>query len=151
MTVTGHPCAGLTVAYGPLGQCPARPEEIINKAAKVGTSAGIGAGVATATGVMVGKFVFGTIVTRAGVASASIAFRVPILATVAIVGGILGSVAYGIYRFGKWRHQKEVAEDFAKDLIVHIEQFNPSCKWPSVEIYVSVPEYSLSALWQPVR
>ena len=115
----------------------------------MGASAGVGAGVATATGVVIGKFVFGTIVTRAGVASAGVALGVPILAPIAVIGGVLGSIAYGVYRFGKWKRDKEIAEAFVKELIVHMEQFVPSSEWPGVEVYITVPEYGLSALWQP--
>lgn len=149
VTVTGHPRAGLTVAFRPSAQRPAGPEEIIRAAAEVGASAGVGAGVFTGAGVIIGKFVFGTIVTRAGVASAGVAFGVPILAPIAIAGGVLGSIGYGIYRFGRWRRAKELAEGFAKDIIGYMDHFSPSSDWPSVETYISLPEYGLSVLWRP--
>lgn len=149
VTVTGHPRTCLTVAFRPLGQDPARPSEIVREAAKVSASAGVGAGVSAAAGVVIGKLVFGTVVTRVSVASAAEAIGVPILVPLAAVGGVVGSIAYGFYKLGKWRRGREVAKEFAKELIAHMDRFSPSAAWPNVEVYLSIPELGLSAFWQP--
>ena len=151
VTLTGHPRQGLTLAYRLQGRDPAGPEEIIKEASKVGASLGVGAGVGVAAGVVIGKFVFGSVVSRVGIASAGVAIGVPILSPLAVIGGVAGSMVYGLYKLGKWRRDKEAAEEYAKELITHMEGFSPSTEWPSVEIYVSVPELGLSAFWDPKR
>ena len=71
------------------------------------------------------------------------------LAPLALAGALAGTAAYGLYRLGRWKADKEVADAFAKDLVLHMNQFVPSVEWPSVEVYLSLPELGLSALWQP--
>ena len=151
VTVTGHPRPGLTVAYRP-GKDAALPEEILKEASKVGAAATaaatVGAGVAMSAGVVIGKFVFGTVVTRAGLASAGVAIGVG-LTPLAVIGGVVGTVVYGAYRLGTLRRDNKIGKEFAKELATHLEQFCQSAEWPSVEVYVSLPDRGLSALWQP--
>ena len=147
VTVTGHPRPGLTVAYRP-GKDAASSEEIVKEASKVGAAAGVGAGVGMGAGVVIGKFVFGTVVTRVGLASAGAAIGVG-LAPLAAIGGVVGTVVYGAYRLGTLRRDNKIGKEFAKELATHLEQLCPSAEWPSVEVYVSLPDRGLSALWQP--
>ena len=148
VTVTGHPRPGLTVAYRP-GKDPASPEEIIKEVSRVGASGVAGAGVGAVVGVTIGKLVFGSVVARVGVASAGVGIGVPFLAPIVVGGGVLSTLAYGLYRLGKLKRDKTSAEAVAKELVLHMEQFCPSAEWPSVAIYLSLPERGLSALWQP--
>ncbi len=148
VTVTGHPCPGLTVAYRS-GKRPAGPEEIIKEVSKFGASGTAGAAVGAMSGVVIGKLLFGTTVARVGVASAGVGVGVPVLAPLALVGALAGTAAYGFYRLGRWKADKEVAEAFAKELVTHMTGFTPVAEWPSVEVYLSLPELGLSALWQP--
>ena len=143
VTVTGHPRPGLTVAYRP-GKNAASPDEIVKEASKVGAAAGVGAGVVMGTGVVIGKFVFGTVVTRVGLASAGAAIGVG-LAPLAVIGGVVGTFVYGAYRLGTLRRDNKIGKEFAKELATHMEQFCPSAEWPSVEVYVSLPDRGLSA------
>ena len=138
VTVTGHPRPGLTVAYRP-GKDAASSEEIVKEASKVGAAAGVGAGVGMGAGVVIGKFVFGTVVTRVGLASAGAAIGVG-LAPLAAIGGVVGTVVYGAYRLGTLRRDNKIGKEFAKELATHLEQLCPSAEWPSVEVYVSLPD-----------
>ena len=148
VTTTGHPRAGLGVAYRS-GKKPAGPEEIVKEVSRFGASGTAGAAVGAVSGVVIGKLVFGTTVARVGVASAGVGVGVPVLAPLALAGALVGTAAYGMYRLGRWKADKEVADAFAKDLVTHMNRFVPSVQWPSVEIYLSLPELGLSALWQP--
>ena len=148
VTVTGHPRPGLTVVYRP-GKDPASPEEIIKEVSRVGAAGVAGVGVGAVAGVTIGKFVFGSVVARVGIASAGVGIGVPFLAPIAVGGGVLGSLAYGLYRLGKLTRDKTNAEAVAKELVLHMEQFRPSAEWPSVAIYLSSPDRGLSAFWQP--
>ena len=147
VTVIGHPRPGLTVAYRP-GKDAASPEEIVKEVSKVGGAAGVGAVGIMGAGVVVGKFVFGSVVTRVGLASAGTAIGVS-LAPLAVIGGVLGTVVYGAYRLGALRRDNKIGKEFAKELATHLERFSPSAEWSSVEVYLSLPDRGLSALWQP--
>ena len=148
ITVTGRPRPGLTVAYRP-GKNPASLEEIIKEAARFGAAGAAGAGVGAAAGVTIGKLVFGFVVTRVGIASAGAAIGVPFLAPLIVGGGVLGGLAYGLYRLGMSKRDMAIAKEVAEALVLHMDQFCPTAEWPSVRVYLSLPERGLSAVWQP--
>ena len=66
-----------------------------------------------------------------------------------LVGGAISTAAYAAYRIGKGKREQENAEDLLKRLMEHMHGFSPSVKWPEIEIYVSVPDAGLAAIWQP--
>lgn len=73
----------------------------------------------------------------------------PLLAPVALVGGTVATVGYAAYKIGRGRREQERAEELTDSLMKHMNELNPSAQWPSIEVYVSVPEKGLAALWQP--
>ena len=156
ITITGIPREGLTVKYQPDGQID--PFEMGKEAAKLIGTVGAGAAGGAAVGAIIGKAVLGGTLARVGVASAGAAIGIPILAPIALVGGAIGSAAYAGYKIANSRRDKEAAEGFTDTLMSHMRQFSPpsettmlpiSRQWPEVEVFVSVPEFGLAALWQP--
>lgn len=149
VTLTGHPRTGLSVAYRHPNKDPAGPDAIIKEAAKAGAAAGVGAIGGAAAGVIIGEAIFGTVVPRVGIASAGAAIGVPVLAPLAVVGGVMGSGAYALYKLGQWKRDKEMASDLASQLVKHMDEFSPSVPYPCVEVYVSIRHKGLSVFWQP--
>ena len=86
---------------------------------------------------------------RIGVASAGAAIGIPILAPVALVGGAIPTAAYVAYKIGKGKRDQGNAEELLERLMEHMQGFSPSVEWPEIEVYVSVPEVGLAAIWQP--
>ena len=149
VTMTGIPREGLTVKYQHPSAGPADPADMVSEAAKVIGAAGIGTVGGAAIGAVIGKVVLGGTLARIGVASAGAAIGVPILAPVALVGGAISTAAYAAYGIGKGKREQENAEDLLNRLMEHMHGFSPSVKWPEIEIYVSVPDAGLAAIWQP--
>ena len=149
VTVTGIPQEGLTVKYQHPSKGPADPSDIAGEAARVigAASAGIAGG--AVVGAIIGKTLLGGTLARVGIASAGAAIGLPLLAPVALVGGTVATVAYAAYKIGKGKREQERAEDLADSLMKHMSDFNPVTAWPSIGIYVPVPERGLTALWQP--
>lgn len=147
ITVTGIPREGLTVKYQPDGQID--PFELGKEATKLIGSVGAGVVGGAALGAIIGKVILGGTMARVGVASAGAAIGVPVLVPVALVGGALASVAYVAYKIGIRRRDREAAQECVNSLISHMQLFSPSAEWPEVEVFVSVPENGLAALWQP--
>lgn len=61
----------------------------------------------------------------------------------------MATVGYAAYKIGKGKRDQEHANEQTDRLIKHMNNFNPSVEWPSIEVYVSVPEKGLAALWEP--
>ena len=49
----------------------------------------------------------------------------------------------------KGKREQGNSEELLEWLMEHMQGFNPSVKWPAIEVYVSVPETGLAAIWQP--
>ena len=149
VTMTGVPREGLSVKYLHPSAGPADPADMAIDAAKVIGAAGIGTAGGAAIGAVIGKVVLGGTLARIGIASAGAAIGMPILAPVALVGGAISTAAYAAYKIGKGKREQEKAEDLLKRLMEHMQGFSPSVRWPEIEIYVSVPDAGLAAIWQP--
>ena len=158
VTVTGIPRGGLTVKYQHPSDGPPDPAEMAGEAAKVIGAAGIGTAGGAAIGAVIGKAVLGGTLARIGVASAGTAIGIPILAPVALVGGVISTAAYAAYKLGKAKRDREIAEDLLKRLMEHMQGFCPSqegetflleVEWPEIEMFVSVPDAGLAATWKP--
>ena len=149
VTMTGIPRKGLTVKYQHPSTGPADPADMATEAAKVLGAAGIGTAGGAAIGAVIGKVVLGGTLARVGIASAGAAIGIPILAPVALVGGAISTAAYAAYKIGKGKREHEDAEELLKRLMEHMQGFSPSVKWPEIEIYVSVPDAGIAAIWQP--
>ena len=100
-------------------------------------------------GAIIGKSLLGGTLARIGIASAGAAIGLPLLAPVALVGGTVATVGYAAYKIGKGKREQERAEELADSLMKHMNNFNPSMPWPNIEVYVSVSQKGLAALWQP--
>lgn len=48
----------------------------------------------------------------------------------------------------KGKREQGNAEELLERLMEHMQGFNPSVKWPEIEVYVSVPKVGLAAIWQ---
>ena len=149
VSITGIPLGGLTVKYQHPSKGPADPSDIAAEAAKVIKAAGVGIAGGAAVGATIGKVVLGSTLARIGIASAGVGIGLPLFAPVALVGGAVATVAYAAYKLGKGKREQERANDLADALMKHMANFNSSAPPPSIEIYVSVPEKGLAALWQP--
>jgi hypothetical protein len=149
VTMTGIPREGLTVKYQHPSAGPVDPADLAGEAAKVIGAAGIGTAGGAVIGAVIGKVVLGGTLARIGVASAGAAIGIPILAPVALVGGAISTAAYAAYKIGKGKREQGNAEELLERLMEHMQGFNPSVKWPEIEVYVSVPETGLAAIWQP--
>ncbi len=149
VAITGIPKKGLNVKYQHPSKGPADPSDIAREAAKVigAASAGIAGG--AVIGAIIGKSLLGGTLARIGVASAGAAIGLPLLAPVALVGGTVATVGYASYRIGRGRREQKRAEELTDSLMKHMNEFNTSEPWPSIEVYVSVPEKGLAALWEP--
>ena len=149
VTITGIPEEGMTVKYQHPSQGAADPSDIAREAAKVigAASAGIASG--AVVGAIIGKTLLGGMLARIGIASAGAAIGLPLLAPVALAGGTVATVGYAAYRIGKGKREQERAEVLADSLMKYMNDFNPSEAWPGIEIYVSVSQKGLAALWQP--
>ena len=149
MTISGIPRQGLTVKYQHPATGPADPADMASEAARVIGAAGIGAAGEAAIGAVVGKAVLGGALARIGVASAGAAIGIPILAPVALVGGSISTAAYAAYKVGKGKRDQESAQLLLERLMDHIQGFSPSVEWPDIDIFVSIPDSGLAAMWQP--
>ena len=149
VTMTGIPREGLTIKFQHPSAGPSDPADMASEAAKVIGAAGIGTAGGAAIGAVIGKLVLGGTLARIGVASAGTAIGMPILAPVALIGGVISTAAYAAYKIGKGKREQENAEDLLKRIMEHMQGFSPSVKWPKIEIYVSVPDAGLAAIWQP--
>ena len=149
VTITGIPQHGLTMKYQHPSAGSADPAEIASEAAKVIGAAGVGAVGGAAVGAVIGKIVLGGTLARVGVASAGATIGIPLLAPVALAGGAIATVAYAAYKIGSGNRNHERAKDLADSLIAHMQGFSPPDGWPEIEMYVSVPDSGLAALWQP--
>ena len=67
----------------------------------------------------------------------------------AFAGRAISTAAYAAYKIGKGKREQENAEELLKQLMEHMQGFSPSVKWPEIEIYVSVHDAGLAAIWQP--
>lgn len=149
VTITGHPLAGLSVAYRHPNKDPVGPDEIIKEVGKVGFAAGAGAAGFAAGAAIIGKAIFGTVVPRVGIASAGAAIGISVFTPLAIAGSVVGVGGYGLYKLGRWKRDKEAADNLAKELVRHMNEFNPTVSYPTVEVYVSLPQRGLSTFWRP--
>ena len=149
VTMTGIPREGLTVKYQHPSAGPVDPADLAGEAAKVIGAAGIGTAGGAVIGAVIGKVVLGGTLARIGVASAGAAIGIPILAPVALVGGAISTAAYAAYKIGKGKREQGNAGELLERLMEHMQGLNPSVKWPEIEVYVSVPETGLAAIWQP--
>ena len=149
VTITGIPIEGLTVKYQHPSKGPADPSDIAAEAAKVIGAASAGVAGGAVIGAIIGKAILGGTLARIGVASAGAAIGLPLLAPVALVGGLMSTVAYAAYKIGKGKRDQAHAENLADTLMKHMGKFNPSVQFPSIEVYVSVSESGLAVLWQP--
>ena len=150
VTITGIPRGGLTTKYQHPSAGSPDPTEMAGEAAKFIGAAGIGTAGGVALGAVIGKAVLGGTLARIGVASAGTAIGIPIFAPAALLGGVIATVAYTAFRIGKGRREHENAKDLSKRLIEHMQGFSPSVEWPEIEIFVSLPDAGLAAIWQPV-
>lgn len=149
LTITGIPREGLTLKYQHPSEGPVDPTDMAREAAKVIGLAGVGTATGAAVGAIIGKAVLGGALARIGVASAGAAVGIPVLAPVALVGGAITTAAYAAYKIGKGKHDHERAKELSERLMAHMMLFSPSDGWPDIEMYVSVPDPGLAALWQP--
>ncbi len=149
VTITSIPKEGLTTKYQHPSKGAADPSDIASEAAKVIGAASAGFASGAVVGAIIGKAVLGSTLARIGVASAGVAIGLPLLAPFALVGGTVATVGYAAYRIGKGRRDQVRAENLTDALMKHMHGFKPSVEWPSIEVYVSVPEKGLAALWQP--
>ncbi|MCY3543547.1 MAG: hypothetical protein OXH22_05850 [Chloroflexi bacterium] len=149
VTVTGIPHEGLTTKYQHPSKGAADPSDIASEAAKVIGAASAGVASGAVVGAVIGKAILGSTLARIGVASAGTAIGLPLLARFALVGGTVATVGYAAYKIGKGKRDQEHANELADRLMKHMGEFNPTVSWPGIEVYVSVPEEGLAALWQP--
>ena len=150
VTLTGIPRKGLTVKYQHPSDGPPELAEMASEAAKVIGAAGFGTAGGAAVGAVIGKVVLGGTLARVGVASAGAAFGIPVLVPVGLVGGAIATVAYVAYKFGRGKRDRERAESLMTRLVEHMQGFSPSVNWPVIEMFASVPDAGLAAIWQPV-
>ena len=148
-TITGVPREGLTVKYQHQSVGSADPADLAKEAAKIVGVASVGTAGGAVLGAIIGKAVFHQVVTRVGVASAGAAIGIPFLAPFALAGGALTTAAYAAYKMGRRGDEHERAKHLSVNLVEHMQDFDPSDGWPKIEIYVSVPNSGLAALWQP--
>ena len=149
VTITGIPKEGLTIKYQHPSKGPADPSDIASEAAKVIGAASAGVASGAVVGAIIGKAMLGSTLARIGIASAGTAIGLPLLAPIALAGGLMSTVAYAAYKIGTGKREQERATALTDRLMKHMSSFNPSVEWPSIEVYVSVPETGLAALWQP--
>ena len=143
------PRGGLTIKYQHPSTRSADPADMASEAARVIGAVGIGTAGGAAVGAIIGKAVLGGTLARIGVASAGAAIGIPILVPVALAGGAISTAAYAAYKIGKGKREQENAEELLKQLMEHMQGFSPSVKWPEIDIYVSVHDAGLAAIWQP--
>ena len=146
--ITGIPRVGLTVKYQHPSEGSVDPVEMAKEAARFVGAVGGGTVGGAAVGAIIGKVVLGGTLAKVGVASAGVGIGVPVLAPVALAGGALAAAGFAAHKVGSRRkHDRE--QEYMNSLIEHMEWFDPSCGWPGIEMYVSVPCKGLTALWQP--
>ena len=53
------------------------------------------------------------------------------------------------YKVGKGKRDQESAQLLLERLMDHMQGFSPSVEWPDIDIFVSIPDSGLAAMWQP--
>ena len=149
VTLTGIPRKGLTVKYQHPSSGPVEPAEMAGEAARIIGTAGVGTAGGVAVGAIIGKALLGGVLARVGVASAGAAVGIPVLAPVALAGGLMGMVPYGAYKVGKGKRDHERANDLLQRLAEHMRAFSPTVDWPEIEMFVYVSHAGIAATWQP--